>query len=122
MWHWVLEAVERQPLFKLVGHVNWDSGAKMNCILGCCSINEHLHISSDSANCHVQVMDRIQGLNGLQLPWEGDNLTTANRRKLGIFKGSLLKLLDRDPAERPSMEEFCDACTRVLAGSTSVHL
>jgi hypothetical protein len=68
------------------------------------------------------VMDRIQGLNGLQLPWEGDNLTTANRRKLGIFKGSLLKLLDRDPAERPSMEEFCDACTRVLAGSTSVHL
>ena len=69
----------------------------------------------------MQVMDRIEGLNGLTLPWEGD-LTPAVRRQLGIFRGSVLQLLARDPAQRPSMEEFCMSCDRVLAGSTSVQL
>lgn len=70
----------------------------------------------------VQVMDCIEGLNGLQLPWEGDSLTAENRRKLGIFRGSITALLARDPAKRPSMEDFCESCNQVLAGSTSVQL
>lgn len=69
----------------------------------------------------LQVMDRIEGRNGLQLPWEG-TMPPVVRRKLGVFKASVLKLLARDPAERPSMKEFCTSCDRVLAGSTSVQL
>lgn len=68
-----------------------------------------------------QVMDRIQGLNGRKLPWEG-TLAPATRRQLGVFKATILKLLARDPEDRPSMTEFCFACDRVLAGSTSVKL
>lgn len=69
----------------------------------------------------MQVVDRIEGIMGLQLPWEG-SLSPAVRMQLGIFKSSVLKLLARDPAERPSMEEFCLSCDRVLAGTTTVHL
>jgi hypothetical protein len=70
----------------------------------------------------VQVMDRIEGLNGKELPWEGKGLTPAIRRSLGVFRAPILKLLSRDPAQRPSMSEFCHSCNRVLAGSTSVQL
>lgn len=66
-------------------------------------------------------MDHIQGMNGLQLPWEG-TVQPAVRRQLGIFKGNVLHLLARDPAERPSMAEFCRSCDRALAGSSSVQL
>jgi hypothetical protein len=69
----------------------------------------------------VQVMDRIQGLNGKELPWEGARLTPTARRQLGIFKNSVMQLLSRDPAERPSMEQFCVTCNSVLAGSTTVE-
>jgi hypothetical protein len=69
----------------------------------------------------VQVMDQIEGVNGRQLPWEGAKLTSHNRRRLGLFRASISMLLSRDPAKRPSMEEFCDACDRVLAGSISVQ-
>lgn len=69
----------------------------------------------------VQVMDRIEGVQGLQLPWEG-TLSPAVRTQLGIFRSSVLKLLARDPDERPSLEEFCVSCDRVLAGTTTVQL
>jgi hypothetical protein len=67
-------------------------------------------------------MDRIEGLNGQQLPWEGEGITPAIKRCLGIFKTPIISLLSRDPSARPSMSEFCDSCNRVLAGSTSVQL
>jgi hypothetical protein len=67
-------------------------------------------------------MDRIEGLNGQELPWEGGGITPAIRRRLGIFKTPIISLLSRDPLERPSMSEFCDSCNWVLAGSTSVQL
>jgi hypothetical protein len=70
----------------------------------------------------MQLMDRIEGLNGQELPWEGQGVTTAIRRRLGIFKDPIISLLSRDPSDRPSMSEFCDSCNRVLAGSTSVQL
>ena len=69
----------------------------------------------------LQVMDRIEGLNGLQMPWEG-TLPPALRRQLGIFKTHVLQLLARDASQRPSMDDFCMACDRALAGSTSVQL
>lgn len=68
----------------------------------------------------LQVMDRIEGRNGLQLPWDASALTPTNRRKLGIFKQSVTMLLSRDPALRPSMAQFCESCDQVLAGSTTV--
>lgn len=70
----------------------------------------------------MQVMDRIEGLNGLKLPWEAGALSAADRRNLGVFKKSITALLSRDPEQRPSMEQFCELCNKVLAGSTSVHL
>lgn len=69
----------------------------------------------------VQVMARIEGVNGLQLPWEG-TLSPKLRRRLGIFRDVLLHLLARDPEQRPSMKQFCVSCDRVLAGSTSVQV
>lgn len=70
----------------------------------------------------MQVMDRIEGVNGMELPWEGTSLTPDNRRQLGIFKATMLTLLSRDPVNRPSMEQFCESCNRVLACSTSVQV
>lgn len=69
----------------------------------------------------MQVMDRIEGVNGLQLPWEGA-LSPAVRTQLGIFRSIVLRLLARNPAERPSLEDFCVSCDRVLAGTTTVQL
>lgn len=59
-----------------------------------------------SMECVAQVMHRIEGLNGLKLPWEG-TLSTAVRRQLGIFRGQVLRLLSRDAGQRLSMDEFC---------------
>jgi hypothetical protein len=66
----------------------------------------------------MQVMDQIEGLNGKLLPWEGANMTDEIRSCLGLFKESLLMLLSRDPAKRPSIELFYKTCASMLAGST----
>lgn len=68
----------------------------------------------------LQAMDRSQGLNALQLPWEA-TFTPTVRRQLGVFKDIVLKLLHRDHVERPSMKEFCVSCARVLIGTTSIQ-
>ena len=70
----------------------------------------------------LQVMDRIEGLQGRTLPWEGACMTVSNKRKLGVFRNSIVALLSRDPSRRPSMATFCDACNRVLAGSITVQV
>jgi hypothetical protein len=67
-------------------------------------------------------MDCIEGLNGQELPWEGEGITTVIKRRLGIFKTPTINLLSRNPSERPSMSQFCESCYWVLAGSTSVQL
>lgn len=51
----------------------------------------------------------IEGVHGLHLPREV-TLPTGIRTRLGVFRSNVLKLLARDPAERPSMEEFCKSC------------
>jgi hypothetical protein len=66
----------------------------------------------------MQVMDQIEGHNGKLLPWEGDNMTAETRSCLGLFKESLLTLLSRDPALRPSMDLFHTTCANMLAGNT----
>ena len=67
-------------------------------------------------------MDQIQGLNGEMMAWEGNRLTPAKRNALGVFRNSLLKLLNHDPAQRPSMAQFCETCNRVLSGGTTVEV
>ena len=47
-------------------------------------------------------------------------MRAASRRKLWVFRSSLMSLLSRDPSQRPSMAKFCATCNRVLAGSTTV--
>ena len=70
----------------------------------------------------LQVMDRIQGLNGLELPWDANVLSAQDQRRMGVFTASITALLSKDPSQRPSMEQFCESCNKVLAGSTSVHV
>jgi hypothetical protein len=66
----------------------------------------------------MQVMDQIEGRNGKLLPWEGANMTAEIRSCLGLFNESLLMLLSRDPAMRPSMELFYKTCANILSGNT----
>jgi hypothetical protein len=70
----------------------------------------------------MQVMDQIEGHNGKLLPWESVNMTDEISSCLGLFKESLLLLLSRDPAMRPSMELFYKTCANMLAGNTVEQL
>eukprot|EP00892_Ulva_mutabilis_P002848 jgi/Ulvmu1/12564/UM091_0005.1 len=54
------------------------------------------------------------------LPWEGDNLRSDVRRKLGIFREPVLGLLRRNPHERASMQAFCDTCNDLVTSSTTM--
>jgi hypothetical protein len=63
-------------------------------------------------------MDQVQGKEGSMLPWEGQCMDRETRHKLGVFKKILMDLLQRDPAERKSMADFCGTCNRILAGTT----
>ena len=79
-------------------------------------------VSLTCVTYRAQVMDRIQGLNGRGLPWEDAHLTATNKRRLGVFRTSLMPLLSRDPSQWPTMAKFCSTCNRVLSGSTTVQL
>lgn len=66
------------------------------------------------------MMDQIEAVKGMQLPWE-NALSQEVHNQLGVFRKHVLKLLARDPAERPSMEEFCASCDCMLDGTTDVR-
>lgn len=51
------------------------------------------------------------------LPWE--NMSTADRHKLGAFRGPIMELLNRDPAKRPSMPQFYHNCNSIFTTSTT---
>ena len=70
----------------------------------------------------VQVMDRIEGLKGLQLPWEEGSLSREHKRQLGVWRECVVSLLSREAKERPSMAAFCDACNRVLSAASTVQV
>jgi hypothetical protein len=61
----------------------------------------------------VQVIDQLRGKR--LLPWE--DMTLEARRKLGVFRAPMLRLLSRDPDERPSMAEFCEMCNSIFAAT-----
>ena len=63
----------------------------------------------------LQVIAQLLGEE--QLPWEVHN--AADRRNLGAFRGPIMRLLSRDPSDRPSMLEFYQACTSVFTSSTT---
>lgn len=43
----------------------------------------------------------------------------ADRKKLGAFRGPVLELLRRDPAQRPTMPQFYARCNAIFASSTT---
>lgn len=56
----------------------------------------------------------------LPLPWEGAMLTSM-QRGLGAFKGPVLQLLHRNPAQRVSLQRFHAACTHLFVNHTTVE-
>eukprot|EP00892_Ulva_mutabilis_P008124 jgi/Ulvmu1/5684/UM024_0031.1 len=57
-----------------------------------------------------------QLLGVLPLPWEGE-LGQEVKDRLGIFREPVLRLLHRDPAQRASMQHFCDLCQSMATGT-----
>jgi hypothetical protein len=64
----------------------------------------------------MQIMDMIEGIDGKQLPWEGNSLSAWHRKCLGVFRDSLMMLLSRDSTMRPSMEQLYENCEALLTG------
>lgn len=70
----------------------------------------------------LQVMDRIQGKGGRKLPWEATPMKPRLKQKLGMFRELVLQVLNRDPAKRPSMRRFCDACHHLMSSTVTVRV
>ena len=68
----------------------------------------------------IQVHDCITGKGRGKLPWERVPLDAAIRQQLGVFRKVVLQLLDRNPLNRPSMQDFCASCDRVFAQTQSM--
>lgn len=68
----------------------------------------------------VQVIQQLLGEQ--PLPWEGERLTGAQRTRLGVFRRPVLQLLERDPARRPTLQQFCDMCTSIFSATTTVNI
>eukprot|EP00892_Ulva_mutabilis_P010095 jgi/Ulvmu1/7458/UM037_0001.1 len=64
------------------------------------------------------VMAQIAGDVGQQLPWEDRTQRAELLRRLGTLKRPVLALLDRDPAQRLSVQDFVTSCDLVLASTT----
>ena len=48
------------------------------------------------------------------LPWDDGHLASQDRKKLGMFRKPILKLLRRDPAARATAREFCTECSNLF--------
>lgn len=55
------------------------------------------------------------------LPWEGERLTAGMRKSLGIFRSNVLRLLDRNPAKRMTMQQFANASEAIFDSRTMVN-
>lgn len=62
----------------------------------------------------MQILDQIGGVNGEELPWEGQRLDDRTKAKMQMFRGALDSLLHRDPAQRPQMRDFYRVCRGIL--------
>lgn len=52
-------------------------------------------------------------LGHLHLPWEGQ-LRPDVKRKLGAFQEPVLRLLQREPSQRMTMNKFHTSCTKLF--------
>ena len=52
------------------------------------------------------------------LPWEGEP-GQARLSMLGLFREPVLRLLQREPRQRCSVQAFHSACTQIFAATTS---
>lgn len=78
-------------------------------------------VGTVSASVLLQVMAQLAGEK--RLPWEeGTEEATERLEKLGVFKGAVMQLLNRDPQQRPSMQRFYDACNRVFSSRTTIKI
>ena len=67
----------------------------------------------------MQVLARLAG--ELPLPWE-EQLSPVMAHQLGVFKGPVLQLLEREPSARISMERFKNLCRTAVAGQSFSEL
>ena len=67
---------------------------------------------------NAQVAAQLRG--EAELPWEGERLCQQTRQRLGIFCKGVLGLLQRDPAQRARMTDFCNTCNDVVMTNTTV--
>lgn len=49
-----------------------------------------------------------------ELPWDDSRLSARDRKKLGMFRKPILKLLRRDPDARTTAREFCNECASLF--------
>ena len=65
---------------------------------------------------YVQVVARLLG--ELPLPWE-EELSSLVVRQLGVFRGPVMQLLQREPSDRISMDRFHALCSKVFSGQST---
>ena len=56
------------------------------------------------------------------LPWEGDRLTRDTKRRLGVIKAPVLRMLCRDPVERASCKDLAAALRAVFSGASTADV
>ena len=61
----------------------------------------------------MQVFDQLAD-ERRDLPWHDGRLAAADRRKLGMFRKPILKLLQRDPAQHATARDFCTECCNLF--------
>ena len=64
------------------------------------------------------MLSQILGDPHTPLPWEG--MCSEDRKKLGAFRGPIMKLLNRSAEERPTMMEFYDSCRSIFSSSATI--
>ena len=65
----------------------------------------------------VQVVEMLRG--NAALPWEGA-LSTQHAHQLGVLKGPVMQLLQRDAAARPPLRAFHSACSSLFSSSPAL--
>ena len=56
------------------------------------------------------------------LPWEGDRLTRDTKRRLGVIRAPVLRMLCRDPAQRASCKDLAAALRAVFSGASTADV
>ena len=65
-----------------------------------------------------QVLAQLRGQK--ELPWAEGCISPDARARMGAMYAPLMKLLNRDPTQRPSAAYFRDQCMAISASSTTV--